>query len=263
MNDKLKNELNSFQSIWEGGYYEGDPLDPLSNSSYYPQGYISILYAVYLICIKPYVNSNSTVLEIGCGRGAWTKTFLPAKEIWCLDALSAEHNGFWEYVGKRPNINYFKVDDFSCSMLPENHFDYFFSFGALCHVSFEGISEYLKNIYPKLKPGATCFIMVADYDKYNKSFKEIDKHIGTIQGLEKNLHEPEHPVIRLLKRVFKTKYYSFQYQEDKNEDNIPRPGRWYNAGIERTCKTLEQLGYKVISRDLEIIARDPVIQFTK
>ena len=39
-------------------------------------------------------------------------------------------------------------------MLPEDYFNYMFSFGCLCHVSFEGISEYAENIFPKLQIGA-------------------------------------------------------------------------------------------------------------
>ena len=29
MEDRLSNELKSFQSLWHGGYYEGNPLFPL------------------------------------------------------------------------------------------------------------------------------------------------------------------------------------------------------------------------------------------
>jgi hypothetical protein len=32
MSDQLAAELDSFQTIWRGGYYEGDPLDPMTQS---------------------------------------------------------------------------------------------------------------------------------------------------------------------------------------------------------------------------------------
>ena len=82
MSDKLKKELASFEGVWRGGYYEGDPLEPLSRSGYGQIGYISVVRATYLRCIKPYVNSETVAIEIGAGRGAWTRSMLTAKEVW-------------------------------------------------------------------------------------------------------------------------------------------------------------------------------------
>lgn len=159
---RLGKELASFQTLWEGGYYEGDPSDPLCRfPSYGVLNWMSSHHATYLRCIKPYIRKDTVALEIGPGRGCWTKTMLPAKEIYALDALPAEHNGFYSYLGHPPHVKYFQVDDFACEMLPENHFDYMFSFGCLCHVSFEGITAYAQNLYSKLKSGANCFWMVA------------------------------------------------------------------------------------------------------
>src|SRR5579862_5078669 len=95
---RLKDELNSFQKLWHGGYFEGQPRDPLGISAYQQLGFISILHATYLRCIKPYVTGETVALELGPGRGAWTKCLLPAKEVYALDALSAEHNGFFQYL---------------------------------------------------------------------------------------------------------------------------------------------------------------------
>ena len=47
------------------------------------------------------------------------------------------------------------------------------------------------------------------------------------------------------------------------EDDIPQPGRWYNAGKLRTCKMLEDIGYIIINTDLEIDYRNPIIYFKK
>src|ERR1017187_4678907 len=108
-----RNQFEQFAKLWPGGYFEGDPLDPTSPSSYEVYGYNSILYTIYLTCIKPHVTSETVVLEIGPGRGAWTKTFvhLGAKEIWCLDAAPPEHTGFYEYLGHNNSVNYVCVSD--------------------------------------------------------------------------------------------------------------------------------------------------------
>jgi hypothetical protein len=254
--ERLQLQLKSFQQIWKGGYFEGSVLSELSFSTYGVSGYMSVLYATYLKCIKPYIKDDTVVLEIGPGRGAWTKAMLPAKKIVALDALSAEHNGFWNFIGKESHVEYIQVSDFSCSQLPENFFNYMFSFGCLCHISFDGITEYAKNIFPKLKSGCNCFWMIADYDKVNSS----------------RLREEELDIFKHLFRL-KKKYLPFYYAYkllrkkkrmfNKNESDTPSPGRWYHAGTNRCCSMLENMGYRIIEKDVETIHRDPIIHFTK
>jgi cyclopropane fatty-acyl-phospholipid synthase-like methyltransferase len=128
---------------------------------------MGVSHAVYLACVKPYIRPDVTALEIGCGRGAWTRHMLGAKTVYCIDALSAEHNCFYEHVGRHEHVHYFKVSDFSLDVIPEHSLDYVFSYDTLCHVSLDGISEYAKNLYPRMRSGAVAFWMVADYDKYN------------------------------------------------------------------------------------------------
>lgn len=260
-NTRLIQEIKSFDRLWKGGYYEGDPLDPMGRSDYGLLGYVSVLYATYLTCIMPYMNEKAVVCEIGCGRGAWTKTFSKAKEIWCLDALSAEHNQFWEFVGRDPKIKYIQVNDFSCSQLPNNKFNFLFSFGCFCHISFDGLEQYMKNIHNKLISGAHCFIMIADYDKYNNAIANKEKFFI-------KLFPPKiAPFVKLylsLRKVFNPKRYNINYHyHNKNEDNSIRPGRWYHAGIDRTCKLLENLSYEIIEKDVRVNHRDPIVHFTK
>jgi hypothetical protein len=261
LNWRLKQEISKFNNLWEGGYYEGDPLDPMGKSGYGLLGYVNALYAIYLTCIKPYINETTAVCEIGCGRGAWTKTFLKAQEIWCLDALSAEHNKFWDYVGKNNKIKYIQVNDFSCSPLPDNKFSYLFSFGCFCHISFEGITEYMKNIYNKLLPEAHGFIMVADYDKFNMAISNKDNYF--INLLPRRI-VPFVSLYLSLSKIINTKGYKLSHPYlNKNEDNTIRPGRWYHAGIDRTCKMLEDLSYEIIEKDVNVCHRDPIIHFIR
>ena len=259
MSDKLSRELESFQSAWRGGYYEGDPLRPLAPSGFGVLNYMSILHATYLRCIKPYVKPDTTALEIGPGRGAWTKALLPAKEVWAMDALSAEHNATYEYLGHPKNLKYFQVCDFRCEMLPENYFDYMFSFGCLCHVSFAGITEYAHNIHSKLKPGATCFWLVADYDKYNEAARRLDDYsVWRHLTPAKVKYAPLRWVLRLFEKFMRRPK---QLEMDKNDE--PSPCRWYHAGAKRTCRMLEQEGYRIVDEDVGTCFRDPIIQFTK
>lgn len=254
---KFRSEIESFKDLWKGGYYEGNPLEPMGYSSFGYLGYMSVLHAAYIACIKPYITEQSIVLEIGPGRGAWTKTLLKAKEIWCLDALSAEHNDFWNYVGHNEHVKYFQVSDLSCDILPDNKFDYLFSFGCFCHISFEGMTEYMKNLYSKLQQGAHCFVMNADYDKYNACIDNIETlsywrlFPRKLRWIEK-IYSKFSPSMNNLTKL------------NKNEDNSSiYPGRWYHHGIENTCEMLENLGYKVLDPDMQVNHRDPVVHFTK
>jgi hypothetical protein len=257
--NKLKNELQSFLTIWKDGYFEGDVQDEIAFSSYGRSGFMSILYATYIKCIKPYINEDTVALEIGPGRGAWTKTMLHAKDVVVMDALSAEHNLFWEHIGNQSNVKYIQVSDFSCNELQDNYFTYMFSFGCLCHVSFDGISEYAKNLYPKLKSGSNCFWMIADYDNYNKLIERENELDLVLKSLKKK--KILFPILMAYKLFlfFKSKRVSL----DKNEANDPRPGRFYHAGIERCCEMLKSVGYKIIEKDTSTNHRDPIIHFRK
>jgi hypothetical protein len=252
---KLSQELQSFNSIWQGGYFEGDPLDPMGKSSYHELGYMSVLHATYLTCIKPYITGETIACELGPGRGAWTRCLLPAKEIWCLDALSADHNKFWDYIKPTPHIKYHQVSDFSCEMLRDDSIDYLFSFGCLCHVSFEGIKAYMTSLHRKLRSGSHAFIMVADYEKYNSAIRRIDS-LSLVRSLPRLLR----PAIRVwlgLRRSGAPKL------KDPDPDDIPNPGRWYDAGLERTCRMLRDLSYRIVDPDVGVNHRDPIIHFAK
>ena len=253
----LSKEISRFQGLWEGGYYEGDPLQFLARSNYGNFGYISILHATYLLCIKPYVKPETVALEIGPGRGGWTKTLLAAKEVWALDALSAEYNRFYEYLNHPKNVKYVQVEDFSCRDLPENYFDYMFSFGCLCHVSFEGTTEYAKNLFDKLKSGAECFWLVADQEKYQKFIASPSVYNIREQSAPRG---KKYAFLRLVQKFFPDasekhfgEYDPFQAGE----------GRWYHAGKTRTAEMLTSFGYEILDEDVGTIPRDVIVHFRK
>lgn len=264
MSSRLLREVQSFRGdrdgrpLWQGGYFEGDPLDPMGASSYGAGGYMSVLHATYLAAIRPYVGEDTVALEIGPGRGAWTRCLLPAREVWAVDVLSAEHNNFWSYVGNHEHVRYLQVDDFSCRDLPDDHFTYLFSFGCLCHVSFEGTRSYLENLWPKLRPGAECFVMVADYDKLNRA--AVDS-----RAILASRTAPSGKRGALIRAAWtlsgRNRLPWAQTPED--QDDEPRTGRWYNTGAARLAAFLEDRGYVVRDADMNLTHRDPIVHFTR
>lgn len=258
----LAEHLQSFEKVWSGGYFEGDPLDPLGPSKYRRIGYLSQIHAVYQVCVRPYVDKETVVLEIGPGRGAWTRTMLQAKEIWCLDAKSREENSIDEYLNHPTNLFYHQVRDFSCAMLPDNKFTFLFSFGCFCHVPFEGITEYAKNLFPKLKSGANGFWMVADYDKRNS----VSRHFARHDIFARTLPRRVLPFFELFNKLNASKLFgpASETQLDKSRDGEEGPaGRWYHGGSQRTSKMLEDCGYEVLSNDVGLVPRDAIVHFRK
>jgi hypothetical protein len=250
----LKTELQSVQNKWHGGYLEGHPLDPMAPSAYQQLGYISMLHATYLRCIKPYIKPQTVVLELGPGRGAWTKCLLPAKEIYALDALSAQHNGIFEYLGNPTNLKYFHVSDFECDMIPDSSLDYLFSHGCLCHVSFAGITRYAERLFAKLKRGADCFWMVGDAGKYNNAYL---RH-GIWEALARMVPAQGQQMVAQLRQMG-SEVHSVPADQTEQEG----PGKWYPAGGARTCEMLKGVGYEIVDSDVGTNLRDPIIYFRK
>ena len=259
MSSSLDRHLASLQGVWKGGFYAGDPFDRL-HSPYGTFGYVAVPYAIAAACIRPYVGSDTVALEVGPGRGAYTRALLPARELWCLDALSAEHNRFWEYVGEAPHVHYVQVTDFTCAMVPDDAVDFVFSYDALCHVPFDGIEAYAASLLRKLRPGAHAFWMVADFAKYRRFIAErptvspaLTQEIARpwVRGLVERV--ARHVEDRRLAR----------YRAFIDAPQGPEGSWWYDAGTTRTAEMLERHGYRVLDADVGIDPRSPILHFVR
>jgi len=222
---KLRAELASFAGLWQGGFL--NHIDA-------PQ--IRDLRQVWDVCVAPYA-PGARVLEIGPGRGAWTRRMLDvgAKHVYCLDALSARHNGFWKYVGRRDaaRVTYRRVTDFECSDVPAQSIDFLFSFDAFCHISYTGMRHYFSSFRRALRSGAAGFVMIADAEKH-EALRQ--------RGGERFRPAPDADDIR-------------------SYDGPPAPGRWYWVGRRRCHELLVSLGYEVIASDVDACARDAICHF--
>jgi Methyltransferase domain len=256
---RLDLHLTSFRSIWKGGFWTGDPLDRLT-SPYGLLGYVGVPYAITLRCIRPYITADTVALEIGPGRGAYTRAMLDARELWCLDALSAEHNAFWEYVGDQGHVHYVQVDDFSCEMLPDDAIDFVFSYDVLCHVPFDGIEAYATALLPKLRSRAHCFWMVADYAKYRRFIAERP---SVAPALTSQIGRPwlRRAVERVTNHVEDRQLEKYRRHIELPEG--PEGSWWYDAGTERTVAMLERVGYRVLDPDVEVDPRSPIVHFVR
>lgn len=65
---------------------------------------------------------------------------------------------------------------------------------------------------------------------------------------------------KLLERIDRIQFLG---EKDLLEDDEVRPGRWYNAGLERTCEMLCGRGYEIVESDVGSLIRDPIVHFRK
>ena len=235
---KLQEEIQSFQSLWKGGFKTG-----------YSQKRNQKGIELYL---KENIKGKC-LLEIGCGGGQWSKFIYDLNvfdKIYCVDVLSEEHNQFWNYVGneKKDKIEYFQAKDFSLDFIKENTLDYVFSYDVFCHISYSGQKEYLQNLYNKCKCHCELFVMYADPYKYFNN-------------------EPENIYIQY--NYQRTKGHVAKNNEElilfllDDCDSEPIAGRWYWIGINNFYELCKSNNYKIISLDLNIDKTNPITLFTK
>jgi hypothetical protein len=252
------NFFDQFSDFWGGGYYEGDPLDPMAESTYGIYGYNSALMTVYLACIRPYVHERTVALEIGPGRGAWSKTIMrrnPAK-LYAVDAAPAEHTRFWEYVGRDPRVEYVVARDFTLSSIPNSSVDFFFSFGVFCHLRPEMCVKYVNSLASKMCPGANGFLMIADFDHYNRCLDAAERTsvLRFFLSQRRTVWLPTRLALYLSWRLFRRKMdlVRVSCQADADRTTIQGDAGWYHWGLDAACTSLTNHGFDIVDRDIRL-----------
>jgi hypothetical protein len=258
-----------FSETWQSGYYEGDPLDAMAESTYGVYGYNSSLHTIYLACIRPYVGPKTVALEIGPGRGAWSKAILSRNcaRLYAVDAAPAEHTHFWDYVGQDQRVTYLVARDFELDDVPDASIDFFFSFGVFCHLRPEMCESYIRSLARKMKSGANGFLMCADFDKYNECQNNADR-----SSLKRFFDHQTRKVWMPARLAYSTTWHLFRPKMDlepvskdreKNLANSAGQTSWYHWGVENACRTLVSAGFEVVEQDIDAISRDPITHFRK
>ena len=238
-NDKLTKELASFKNLWSGGFFTG------YSEKRNQKG------------LEQYLSDNlggKILLEIGCGGGQWSKFIYNLnvfEKIYCIDALSEDHNKFWDYLGQpaKDKIQYEHVKDFSLDFIEDSSLDFVFSYDVFCQISYSGLKSYLSSLIKKCKAGSKLLIMYADPSKYLNNEPENRYHV----------------VRYLPKRKFSYKFSNKKLIADalSEFDSEPSEGKWYWVGVERFVDACEGAGFKIINDDLNIDKTNPITLFSK
>lgn len=119
--------------------------------------------------LRPRLRPDSVVLEIGPGKGSWTRAILeqvPRGRVYTSDYVDTSRWLRPEKFGGR--LVSYQVTDNSFSCFADGTFDLFFSFGVLCHHPASQILEIFTNVLPKMKPGAIAIHQHGDWDKLER-----------------------------------------------------------------------------------------------
>lgn len=148
-NDTTKDQ---FVSAWPGGYEEEFRAYPAGTEQQIADE------------LSKFTNPEGTCLELGPGRGLWTRKYLSKlfKSVVCVDliqrpeALNLE-NVTWIEVGNH---------DFACAAVAARSIDFAFSFGMFCHLSEAACRAYLCALFRVMKPGAFALLMFANWKRH-------------------------------------------------------------------------------------------------
>ncbi len=154
----------AFAEGYDSGDVLSEPPDPARAAEERAIG--GSYYEVFQKAIVPYLARDSRVLEVGPGKGSWTRALLsciPDGVLHTVDFLDVTPWLRPELYGGRLVCH--TVHDNSFGRMPRDHFDFLWSFGVLCHTNVEHIAEILACSRPALKPGGIAVHQYGDWSK--------------------------------------------------------------------------------------------------
>ena len=121
---------------------------------------------VFTKALQPYLFPDAKVLELGPGKGSWTRAILrhiPQGELHTVDFQDVRP---WlkpeDHAGR---LICHRALDNTFEGLSDGFFDVFWSFGVLCHNEASSILQILTNARRKMKSGAVAIHQYGNWEK--------------------------------------------------------------------------------------------------
>jgi SAM-dependent methyltransferase len=134
------------------------------------------LYRVVDEYINPYLTHDSTIVEIGCGGGRWTRFLTPAKKLIAVD-INAEFFEPLQAMFPTARLEFYRPAAFDLGPIANDSVDFVFSFGTFVHIEPDGIAQYLAEIHRVLKPAGVAALHYAAKEKpaglLNRTFSDM------------------------------------------------------------------------------------------
>jgi hypothetical protein len=152
------------------GYDSGDVVSeqPDERRAHEERAAGGCYHRIYRQAILPFLTPASSVLEIGPGRGSWSRAILDAIPEGVLHTVDFIDVTSWlEPERYEPRLVCHTVDDMSFDCVPDRAFDFCWSFGVLCHHSLRQIEAILRNTRSKMKSDGIAVHQYGDWSKLN------------------------------------------------------------------------------------------------
>jgi hypothetical protein len=131
----------------------------------------------FMQAARPYLEKSSIVMELGPGRGSWTRALLECVPEGQVHALDYHEITQWLHPEDHDGrLVCHRVEDNSFRSVPDDTFDFFFSFGVLCHNTTAAIEDIMVNALPKMRSGAIAIHQYGDWQKLHRLGWEDDRH---------------------------------------------------------------------------------------
>lgn len=158
---------SDFINFWGDGYYGPSYGD---GPTFGNDDGSNIRKAIVDTCILPFCNQEHTCLEIGPGGGFWTQFHVGKfKKSLLMDVIPISNNLLKTCNLEQDSelIEYIELDncDYSCP-IKKNVVDFVFCFGVFCHLPYDAVLTYLKNLNSKIKQGANLMLMFGCWDRH-------------------------------------------------------------------------------------------------
>jgi SAM-dependent methyltransferase len=172
-NQRWARDLRRFRRRGKDGHYGDHWGDPSRSGLRYllyrlwpGNKSIGNLSKVVKLHLRPYVQPDSVVLEIGAGGGRWTQFLIDGREVIIVEL----NKQFFRYLRKRfradkAKLRFYQTSGYELDGIDAASVDFVFSFGTFVHIDPEGIDAYLGAIQRVLKPGGIASIQYGDRTK--------------------------------------------------------------------------------------------------
>jgi SAM-dependent methyltransferase len=154
--------------MFDYGYDSGDVLSeqPDERRAHEELAAGGCYHRIYREAIVPFLTPASSVLEIGPGKGSWTRAILHAIPHGVLHTVDFIDVTEWLQPERHePRLVCHTVDDTTFDCVPDGTFDFCWSFGVFCHHGLRQIETILRNTRPKMKRNGLAVHQYGDWDK--------------------------------------------------------------------------------------------------
>ena len=183
---------------------------------------------IFNTVIKPIIKPDSTILELGPGRGSWTRAVLNNFSYVTVHTVDYVDVSQWLDESTYPGRLFcHRVEGNSFDCIEDLSIDLFFSIGVLCHNEDLRRREILKNVLPKVKSGGRSLHQYGAWDK-------LDSYGWKRGGV------PE------------------EFKEKPDEEIW-----WPRNSIDMMRDAAVQTGWNVINADIDLLKRDGIIIMEK